>query len=84
MRKRFAVNVTVMVPDHARLIIGARRLPTDWRGPISQEGLAVFADHYGWEYLAAGTQERHRFRPGGTIMYEATLDAWRNERHTAA
>jgi hypothetical protein len=77
MRKRIPVTATIMVPDHARLIIAARRLPDTWHGPITNDSLRRFSEAYpGWNYMVAGSQRRHTFRAGGTIFTEGVADKW--------
>lgn len=75
--RRWPVTATIMVADHSRLIIAARRLPSDWYGPISDDAIAAYAKTMpGWDYMVAGAQSRHRFRAGGTILHEGAADRW--------
>lgn len=76
MRRR-NVTVSIVAPDHSRLIIAARRLPDSWFGPITDDSLARFANaNPEWGYMVSGAQRLHTFRSGGSLFYEGIVDRW--------
>ena len=78
VRRVMTVNVPLLLPADGRYAVAARRLPSSYEAPITDDYFRRYTALYdsGFGSWTAGFVEPYRFRPGGRLSVIARLAQW--------